>query len=95
MTYHKEEYTLHNGQKIYALYDEHNVCQATKECIEMLIDLYQQGRADIIDELYNKIDEGVCDICEHKDFESDCFKTCKFEVENAKKWLLSLKEQNK
>ena len=95
MTYHKEEYTLHNGKKIYVLYDDHNVCQATKECIEILIDLYQQGRADIIDELYNKIDEGVCDICEHKDFESDCFKTCKFEVENAKKWLLSLKEQNK
>ena len=95
MTYHKEEYTLHNGQKIYVLYDEYNVCKVTKECLEMLLDLYQQGRADIIDELYNKIDEGVCDICEHKDFERDCFKTCKFEVENAKKWLLSLKEQNK
>ena len=50
MTYHKEEYTLHNGKKIYALYDEHNVCQATKECIEMLLDLYQQGREDAIDE---------------------------------------------
>ena len=49
MTYNKE-YTLHNGQKIYALYDEHNVCQATKECIEMLLDLYQQGREDAIDE---------------------------------------------
>ena len=95
MTYHKEEYTLHNGNKIYAQYDDHNICQITKECLEMLLDLYQQGRADIIDELYNKIDEGVCDICEHKDFESDCFKTCKFEVENAKKWLLSLKEQDK
>ena len=94
MTYNKE-YTLHNGKKIYVEYDDHNICQITKECIEMLLGLYQQGRADIIDELYNKIDEGVCDICEHKDFESDCFKTCKFEVENAKKWLLSLKEQNK
>ena len=50
MTYHKEEYTLHNGKKIYALYDDHNVCQATKECIEMLLDLYQQGREDAIDE---------------------------------------------
>ena len=92
MTYHKEEYTLHNGKKIYVQYDDHNICQITKECLEMLLDLYQQGRTDIIDELYNKIDEGVCDICEHKDFENDCFKTCKFEVENAKKWLLSLKE---
>ena len=55
MTYHKEEYTLHNGQKIYALYDDHNVCQVTKECIEMFLDLYQQGRADAIDELKNKI----------------------------------------
>ena len=52
----------------------------------------KQIRAEVIEELYNKIDEGVCDICEHKDFESDCFKTCNFEVENAKKWLLMLRE---
>ena len=57
MTYHKEEYTLHNGKKIYALYDEHNVCQATKECIEMLLDLYQQGRTEAIDEFVEKICE--------------------------------------
>ena len=50
MTYHKE-YTLHNGQKIYAEYNEYNICQVTKECIEMLLDLYQQGRADAIDEV--------------------------------------------
>ena len=53
MTYHKEEYTLHNGQKIYALYDDQNVRQVTKECIEMLLDLYQQGRADAIDDFAN------------------------------------------
>ena len=41
MTYHKEEYTLHNGKKIYAEYNEYNICQVTKECIEILIDLYQ------------------------------------------------------
>ena len=51
MTYHKEEYTLHNGQKIYAEYNEYNVCKVTKECIEMLLDLYKQGRADAIDEV--------------------------------------------
>ena len=56
MTYNKE-YTLHNGKKIYALYDEHNVCQATKECIEMLLGLYQQGRADAIEEFVEKICE--------------------------------------
>ena len=50
MTYHKE-YTLHNGKKIYAEYNEYNICQVTKECIEMLLDLYQQGRADAIDEV--------------------------------------------
>ena len=50
MTYHKEEYTLHNGQKIYAEYNEYNICQITKECLEMLIDLYKQGRADAIDD---------------------------------------------
>ena len=57
MTYHKEEYTLHNGQKIYVLYDEYNVCKATKECIEMLLDLYQQGRADAIDEFVKAIEK--------------------------------------
>lgn len=65
---------------------------------DVVIDTYEhdrQIRAEVIDKIYNKIDEGVCDICEHKDFESDCFKTCNFEVENAKKWILSLKEQNK
>ena len=50
MTYNKE-YTLHNGQKIYAEYNEYNVCQVTKDCIEMLLDLYQQGRVDAIDEV--------------------------------------------
>ena len=49
MTYHKE-YTLHNGQKIYVEYNEYNVCQVTKDCIEMLLDSYKQGRVDAIDE---------------------------------------------
>ena len=57
MTYHKEEYTLHNGKKIYALYDEYNICQITKDSLEMLLDLYQQGRADAIDEFVKKICE--------------------------------------
>ena len=60
MTYHKEEYTLYNGKKISAIYDEHNVCQATKECIEMLLDLYQQGRADAIDGFANwLVEQGI------------------------------------
>ena len=56
MTYNKE-YTLHNGQKIYAEYNEYNICQVTKECIEMLLDLYKQGRADAIDEFVKAIEE--------------------------------------
>ena len=55
MTYHKEEYTLHNGKKIYAEYNEYNVCKVTKDCIEMLLDLYQQGRADAIDEFVKRL----------------------------------------
>ena len=54
MTYNKE-YTLHNGQKIYAEYNEYNVCKVTKDCIEMLLDLYQQGRADAIDEFVKRL----------------------------------------
>ena len=57
MTYYNEKYTLHNGKEIYVLYDECNVCHVTKECLEMLIDLYQQVRADAIDEFVKKICE--------------------------------------
>ena len=57
MTYYKEEYTLHNGKKISVIYDEYNICQVSKECIEMLLDLYQQGRVDAIDEFVKKICE--------------------------------------
>ena len=57
MTYHKEEYTLHNGKKVYALYDDHNVCQITKDSLEMLLDLYQQGRTEAIEECNKKLDE--------------------------------------
>ena len=64
MTYHKKEYTLHNGKKIYALYDDQNVCQATKECIEMLLDLYQQGRADAIDEYKEEVLSRFCEYCD-------------------------------
>ena len=51
MTYHSEEYTLHNGQKIFVLYNEENICRITKECLEILLELYQQGRADAIDDV--------------------------------------------
>ena len=64
MTYHKEEYTLHNGKKIYALYDECNVCQITKDSLEMLLDLYQQGRVDAIDEFARKMYEGCNEMIE-------------------------------
>lgn len=50
MTYNKE-YTLHNGKKVSVIYDDHDTCQITKECLEMLLDLYQQGRADVIDDV--------------------------------------------
>ena len=52
MTYNKE-YTLHNGKKIYAEYNEYNVCKVTKDSLEMLLDLYQQGSEDAIDEFAN------------------------------------------
>ena len=57
MAYFKVEYTLQNGKKISVIYDERNICHATKECIEMLLDLYQQGRADAIDEFVKAIEE--------------------------------------
>ena len=63
MTYNKE-YTLHNGQKIYVQYDEHNISKITKECIEMLIDLYQQGRADEIDEYKEEVLSRFCERCD-------------------------------
>ena len=60
MTYNKEEYILHNGKKISVIYDDHNICQVSKECIEMLIDLYQQCRADAIDDFANwLVEQGI------------------------------------
>ena len=60
MTYHSEEYTLHNGQKIFVLYDDHNVCQITKDSLEMLLDLHQQARADAIDDFANwLVEQGI------------------------------------
>ena len=64
MTYHKEEYTLHNGQKIYVQYNEYNICQVTKDSLEMLLDLYQQGRVDAIDEFARKLYEGCNEMIE-------------------------------
>ena len=91
MTYHKEEYTLHNGQKIYALYDDQNVCKVTKECIEMLIDLYQQGRADAIDGFANwLVEQGILgNRCISDGEITDYGKVY------AKKYKEQLKEQNK
>ena len=63
MTYNKE-YTLHNGKKIYAEYNEYNICQITKDCMEMLLDLYQQGRADAIDEFARKLYKGCNEMIE-------------------------------
>ena len=98
MTYHKEEYTLHNGQKIYALYDEYNVCQATKECIEMLLDLYHQGRADAIDSINDNIHEiykcqfyCMADMCEHDSPTVDRCIDCFYNA--IQKSLEQLKEQ--
>lgn len=60
MTYHKEEYILHNGKKISVIYDDHNICQVSKECIESLLDLYQQGRTDAIDGFANwLVEQGI------------------------------------
>ena len=60
MTYNKEEYILHNGKKISVIYDDHNICQVSKECIESLLDLYQQGRTDAIDDFANwLVEQGI------------------------------------
>ena len=100
MTYYKEEYTLHNGKKVYALYDDHNVCQVTKECIEMLLDLYQQGRAEVIDSINDNIHEiykcqFYCmeDMCEHDSPTVDMCIDCFYDA--IQKSLEQLKEQNK
>ena len=60
MTYHKEEYTLPNDKKVSVIYDDHNTCQITKECLEMLLDWYQQGREDAIDDFANwLVEQGI------------------------------------
>jgi predicted RNA-binding protein with PIN domain len=93
MTYHKEEYTLHNGKKIYALYDDHNVCKVTKECIEMLLDLYQQGRADAIDEFVEKICEKYTEEESKDNYKQYCGEIKQNIADIAEQ--LKAKEQNK
>ncbi len=91
MTYFKEEYTLHNGKKIYAEYNEYNICQVSKECIEMLIDLYQQGREDAIDDFANwLVEQGILgNRCISEGEITDYGKVY------AKKYKEQIKEQNK
>lgn len=100
MTYHKEEYTLHNGQKIFVLYDEENICRITKECLEMLLDLYQQGRAEVIDSINDNIHEiykcqfyCMADMCEHDSPTVDMCIDCLYDA--IQKSLEQLKEQEK
>ena len=54
MTY-KKEYTVQNGKKIYAEYNEYNIFQVTKECIALHFDLYQQGRSAALDAAKYKV----------------------------------------
>ena len=55
MTYSKVEYTSPNDKKVSVIYDDRNTCQLTKECLEMPLDLYQQGRADAIDDFAKRL----------------------------------------
>ena len=59
MTYNKE-YTLHNGNKISVQYNEYNICQITRDCLEIILDLYQQSREDAIDDFANwLVEQGI------------------------------------
>ena len=91
MTYNKEEYILHNGKKISVIYDDHNICQVSKECIESLLDLYQQGRTDAIDGFANwLVEQGILgNRCISDGEITDYGKVY------AKKYKEQLKEQNK
>ena len=55
MTYSRIEYTLYNGKKISVIYDDNDICRVTKKCIEMFIGLYQQGRAEAIDDFTKRL----------------------------------------
>ena len=93
MTYFKKEYTLYNGQKIYALYDEYNVCQVTKDSLEMLLDLYQQCRADAIDEFVKKICEKYTEEESKDNYKQYCGEIKQNIADIAEQ--LKAKEQNK
>ena len=49
---------------------------------------FEKGKAEAIEEILDKIDEGVCHNCEHRDV--DCIDNCNannWEYEAFKKWL--------
>lgn len=54
----------------------------------------REVRKDVLSEVYNRLDEGVCDVCEHRSEDDKCFKYCKrnddfidYELDAFKKWL--------
>lgn len=93
MTYNKVEYTLYNGKKISVIYDDHDTCQVTKDSIESLLDLYQQGRADVIDEFMEKICEKYTEEESKGNYKQYCGEIKQNIADIAEQ--LKIKEQNK
>lgn len=42
-------------------------------------EIYNAIRNELIDEIYNLLDEGVCDYCDCRDFDNKCYKNCQEE----------------
>jgi len=61
----------------------------------VILDAFEKGRKEAFEEVYNKMDEGVCHICEYYLEDHKCIKECNkhgWERKAIMKWL---KEQKR
>lgn len=67
---------------------------------ETLANYNKEIRAKVIEEILNKIDEGVCELCEHASEDHTCYKWCKnnddkadYERDTFVEWLKEQKNE--
>jgi len=67
-----------------------SICSKWNCEMETLEEHDKKVRARAFEEVYNRIDEGVCYLCEHRDMDNLCYKKCNeedWEKETIMKWL--------
>lgn len=87
MEYKNKEYKLSNGKTISVYYDENDICQLTKECMEILIETQKYCSKDDVTEAVRGLDiftKNWCKNCAETDKQNDLiFRCSKCEFRNS------------